>query len=161
MRFFFFFFVDANHCGGLKSCVRCDKGGGTVTLTQHKNASTKDNGSYRCLKCIHLIVFRTRECVEKCPLGYSEEWSTLVDYMGRICKGKKKGNVHDFLQTLSFSQKIIFCLSNFRKYNRSRRTNVRPKIGYSFRSQYRYSSLFIDSRFWYNLFKVSTKKNIK
>lgn len=80
-------FTDANLCGGLKGCVRCDKGGGTAIL-KGANASAKDDGEpLRCVKCARLIVFKTRECVDKCPLGYSEEWTTLVDYMGRICKG--------------------------------------------------------------------------
>lgn len=82
--------TDGNHCGGLKSCVRCDKGGGTTVVGESWNTSTTqvEGSSYRCLKCTHLIVFRTRECVDKCPSGYSEEWSTVVDYIGRVCKGR-------------------------------------------------------------------------
>ncbi len=89
IKFVFFlsyFVADVNHCSGLKNCVRCDKGGGT-SAAEGTNASTKDP-SYRCVKCVHLIVFKSRECVDKCPSGYLEEWSTSVDYMGRICKGK-------------------------------------------------------------------------
>lgn len=78
-------------CGGLKGCVRCDKDGGTVISSEGgslSNATKNSAGSstYRCLKCVHLIVIKTRQCVDTCPSGYSEEWSTMIDYMGRICK---------------------------------------------------------------------------
>lgn len=91
---FFFLLTAGSHCGHLKSCVRCDRGGEKVTQlmetlngSSHSN-TTVDTGSYRCIKCAYFIVFKTRECVDKCPAGYSEEWSTLIDYMGRVCKSK-------------------------------------------------------------------------
>ncbi|KAG8222512.1 hypothetical protein J437_LFUL004548 [Ladona fulva] len=40
----------------------------------------------RCRKCSGVIVYGSRECVDNCPKGYHEEWSTLVDYMGRLCR---------------------------------------------------------------------------
>ncbi|XP_044732305.1 uncharacterized protein LOC123295139 [Chrysoperla carnea] len=42
-------------------------------------------GPAGCMKCPQLIVFATRQCVEKCPFGYSTQWSRLVDYMGQVC----------------------------------------------------------------------------
>ncbi|GLG95292.1 Protein of unknown function [Gryllus bimaculatus] len=36
-----------------------------------------------CVKCARLIVLGSRTCVDACPSGYREEWSALVDYMGR------------------------------------------------------------------------------
>ncbi|XP_046386193.1 uncharacterized protein LOC124155976 isoform X2 [Ischnura elegans] len=40
----------------------------------------------RCRKCSGVIIYGSRECADSCPRGYQEEWSTLVDYMGRLCK---------------------------------------------------------------------------
>ncbi|EEB12165.1 hypothetical protein Phum_PHUM160600 [Pediculus humanus corporis] len=51
----------------LESCLRCDETG------------------FKCLKCKHLIVFETRNCVKSCPMGYTSQWSTYDDYMGQIC----------------------------------------------------------------------------
>ncbi|GLG95288.1 Protein of unknown function [Gryllus bimaculatus] len=39
-----------------------------------------------CVKCARLIVLGSRTCVDACPSGYREEWSALVDYMGRVCR---------------------------------------------------------------------------
>lgn len=50
-----------------ESCLRCDETG------------------TKCLKCRHLIVFGTRNCVSSCPMGYIGQWSTYDDYMGQIC----------------------------------------------------------------------------
>lgn len=85
--FYFFLFADDYYCGGLKGCVRCDKDDGT-TIPSNTNNSTNLSSSFRCLKCTRLIVIKTRECVSTCPSGFTEEWSTVVDYMGRICKGE-------------------------------------------------------------------------
>lgn len=38
-----------------------------------------------CVKCTSLIVFPSRDCVSECPSGYRVRWSTLVDYMGKMC----------------------------------------------------------------------------
>ena len=62
-------------------------GRGTPNTTVN-SVSTAGSTTYRCLKCARLIVIRTRQCVDTCPSGYSEEWSDMVDYMGRICKGE-------------------------------------------------------------------------
>jgi hypothetical protein len=61
--------------GGLcgPECLRCE-----------------DNG---CIKCREVIVFGTRQCEESCPIGYRETWSTLVDYMGRLCTGAYFNNL--------------------------------------------------------------------
>lgn len=49
-----------------------------------KCQNTEMGGSL-CIKCTHLIVVESRECVNSCPLGYREEWSSRLDYMGRVC----------------------------------------------------------------------------
>lgn len=57
----------------MEGCLKCrnsDVGGGSL-----------------CMKCSHLIVMESRECVDSCPLGYREEWSSQIDYMGRVCAG--------------------------------------------------------------------------
>ncbi|XP_075231041.1 FU domain-containing protein T48 [Lycorma delicatula] len=61
-------------CG--KSCLKCDS----------KVPGQNGTVEARCVKCSHLIVLHTRRCVDECPPGYSEEWSSLVDYMGRVCR---------------------------------------------------------------------------
>lgn len=38
-----------------------------------------------CVKCPDYIVNPTRECVQECPRGYNAQWSTEIDYMGRMC----------------------------------------------------------------------------
>ncbi|XP_034249088.1 uncharacterized protein LOC117649972 isoform X3 [Thrips palmi] len=57
----------------MEGCLRCqaDDSGGSIHI--------------KCIKCAHLIVMGSRECVESCPLGYREEWSSQIDYMGRVC----------------------------------------------------------------------------
>uniref|UniRef100_A0A1B6DT35 TNFR-Cys domain-containing protein n=1 Tax=Clastoptera arizonana TaxID=38151 RepID=A0A1B6DT35_9HEMI len=69
-------FVSARYeeCGNLKSCVKCEQ------------VNSTDAEAVRCIKCRQLIVLESRQCVESCPPGYSEEWSSLVDYMGRVCR---------------------------------------------------------------------------
>ncbi|XP_072152345.1 uncharacterized protein T48 isoform X2 [Bemisia tabaci] len=88
-------------CGGLKSCLKCDSGsgnrgmrGGARGLSGAPAAAVENStdaeipvvGRPRCVKCTHLIVLHSRECVDFCPPGYTEEWSSLVDYMGKVCK---------------------------------------------------------------------------
>ncbi|XP_055852802.1 uncharacterized protein LOC129916718 [Episyrphus balteatus] len=38
-----------------------------------------------CIKCPNLLVTDTRKCVEVCPSGYSDQWSSHPDFMGRVC----------------------------------------------------------------------------
>ncbi|KAJ9600822.1 hypothetical protein L9F63_001034, partial [Diploptera punctata] len=57
-------------CSWQKDCVKCDNG---------------DYGTRRCNKCSRLIVLGSRQCVDKCPSGYREDWSRFASYMGRIC----------------------------------------------------------------------------
>ncbi|XP_060522012.1 uncharacterized protein LOC132699367 [Cylas formicarius] len=38
-----------------------------------------------CIKCPELIVYPTRQCVERCPFGHNPKWSTMVDFMGLVC----------------------------------------------------------------------------
>ncbi|XP_054284059.1 uncharacterized protein LOC129001659 [Macrosteles quadrilineatus] len=63
--------ADQGGCGGMRGCLKCD---------------TRNSSDVKCLKCRQMIILGTRECVESCPPGYSQEWSTLVDYMGRVCR---------------------------------------------------------------------------
>lgn len=38
-----------------------------------------------CIKCPNLLVTDTRKCVEVCPSGYTDQWSSHPDFMGRVC----------------------------------------------------------------------------
>lgn len=38
-----------------------------------------------CMKCPHLILVDSRRCVEDCPAGFTEIWSSAPDFMGRVC----------------------------------------------------------------------------
>lgn len=40
---------------------------------------------YGCIKCSKFIMTDTRVCVDECPGGYSQQWSSTSDLMGRIC----------------------------------------------------------------------------
>lgn len=40
-----------------------------------------------CVKCTGVIVHGSRECRAECPLGFQQQWSTVVDYMGLLCTG--------------------------------------------------------------------------
>jgi hypothetical protein len=64
-------------CGEQKDCLRCDV----------DKVSDNDGNSWgpRCIKCARLIVMGSRQCVDRCPAGYREDWSSFVSYMGRIC----------------------------------------------------------------------------
>ncbi|KAF4528325.1 hypothetical protein B566_EDAN012092 [Ephemera danica] len=44
-----------------------------------------------CVKCRGVIVLDSRECREQCPSSHVEQWSTLVDYMGRLCTENTSG----------------------------------------------------------------------
>ncbi|PSN30987.1 hypothetical protein C0J52_24170 [Blattella germanica] len=63
------------NCSWQKDCVKCDNGS--------KNSG--DYGIKRCNRCARLIVLGSRQCVDKCPSGYQEDWSRFTSYMGRIC----------------------------------------------------------------------------
>lgn len=39
-----------------------------------------------CIKCPNLIVHPSRKCVDTCPYGHKLKWSTMVDYIGRVCQ---------------------------------------------------------------------------
>lgn len=38
-----------------------------------------------CIKCPNLLVTDTRKCVDVCPSGYTDQWSSHPDFMGRVC----------------------------------------------------------------------------
>ncbi|XP_067005279.2 uncharacterized protein T48 [Anabrus simplex] len=59
-------------CDGQKDCIKCEK--------------DDEESPPRCMKCTRFIVLGSRQCVDECPSGYREEWSSLVDYMGKICR---------------------------------------------------------------------------
>lgn len=46
-------------------CLRCNIGG--------------------CIKCPAYLVTDKRQCVEKCPNGYVDQWSAHTEFMGRVC----------------------------------------------------------------------------
>lgn len=54
-------------------------------------------GLYGCIKCTKYIMMETRLCVDDCPSGYSQKWSSTSDLMGRICQPSP--NVHNVMQT--------------------------------------------------------------
>lgn len=39
-----------------------------------------------CTKCSNLLHIDTRSCLDECPIGYTLQWSTEADIMGRICR---------------------------------------------------------------------------
>jgi len=86
-------------CGQQKDCLRCDV---------DKGSNNGDLWSPRCIKCAHLIVVGSRQCVDRCPAGYREDWSSFVSYMGRICYGEHVTNnvassVHRLINTWGHS----------------------------------------------------------
>ncbi|XP_065372310.1 uncharacterized protein T48 [Calliphora vicina] len=38
-----------------------------------------------CIKCPMYLVTDTRQCVERCPAGYIDQWSAHTEFMGRVC----------------------------------------------------------------------------
>ncbi|XP_061386371.1 uncharacterized protein LOC133321295 [Musca vetustissima] len=38
-----------------------------------------------CIKCTFYLVTDTRQCVERCPSGYVDQWSAHTEFMGRVC----------------------------------------------------------------------------
>ncbi|RZF45478.1 hypothetical protein LSTR_LSTR009349 [Laodelphax striatellus] len=68
-------------CG--KSCLKCDS---KLPGQNGTEGGGGGGGESRCIKCSQLIVLHSRVCVDSCPPGYTEEYSSLVDYMGRVCK---------------------------------------------------------------------------
>ncbi|CAG9767411.1 unnamed protein product [Ceutorhynchus assimilis] len=67
-------------------------------------------GPNGCEKCPKLIVNPSRKCVNTCPLGYTESWSTMVDFMGRVCS--HNGNFLGFSSnTLTILAGIVAGLS--------------------------------------------------
>lgn len=62
-------------------------GGCNDTMKGCLKCQNSDADEALCIKCAQLIVMESRECVESCPLGYQEEWSSQLDYMGRVCAG--------------------------------------------------------------------------
>ncbi|KAJ6638275.1 hypothetical protein Bhyg_11009 [Pseudolycoriella hygida] len=53
-------------CGSEPGCLKCTSKG--------------------CIKCPHFITFDQKKCVPECPNGYVEEWSTVPELMGRVCR---------------------------------------------------------------------------
>lgn len=58
-----FFFSD---CTNEIDCLKCNSNG--------------------CIKCRNFILHDDRRCVDECPRGYIEQWSSLSDLMGRVCR---------------------------------------------------------------------------
>ncbi|XP_026286326.1 uncharacterized protein LOC113211978 isoform X1 [Frankliniella occidentalis] len=59
--------------------------GCNATMEDCLKCRSADTGGSLCVKCANLIVMESRLCVDSCPLGYREEWSSQIDYMGRVC----------------------------------------------------------------------------
>ncbi|KAK3917266.1 Tumor necrosis factor receptor superfamily member 18, partial [Frankliniella fusca] len=59
--------------------------GCNATMEGCLKCRSTDLGGSLCVKCTNLIVMESRLCVDSCPLGYREEWSSQIDYMGRVC----------------------------------------------------------------------------
>ncbi|XP_063215849.1 uncharacterized protein LOC134527257 isoform X2 [Bacillus rossius redtenbacheri] len=59
-----------------------------------RRCTNSSEGGMQCIKCRNLIVVGSRQCVDQCPAGFTQEWSNLVNYMGRICT--------EFLEKLQF-----------------------------------------------------------
>uniref|UniRef100_A0A1B0BBE9 Uncharacterized protein n=1 Tax=Glossina palpalis gambiensis TaxID=67801 RepID=A0A1B0BBE9_9MUSC len=38
-----------------------------------------------CIKCPVFLVTDSRQCVERCPAGYIDQWSAHTEFMGRVC----------------------------------------------------------------------------
>uniref|UniRef100_A0A1I8Q0P0 Uncharacterized protein n=1 Tax=Stomoxys calcitrans TaxID=35570 RepID=A0A1I8Q0P0_STOCA len=38
-----------------------------------------------CIKCTFYLVTDTRQCVDRCPSGYVDQWSAHTEFMGRVC----------------------------------------------------------------------------
>ncbi|XP_063215848.1 uncharacterized protein LOC134527257 isoform X1 [Bacillus rossius redtenbacheri] len=53
-----------------------------------RRCTNSSEGGMQCIKCRNLIVVGSRQCVDQCPAGFTQEWSNLVNYMGRICTGR-------------------------------------------------------------------------
>ncbi|XP_050298882.1 uncharacterized protein LOC126737853 isoform X3 [Anthonomus grandis grandis] len=73
-------------------------------------------GPKGCQKCPNLIVYPSRKCVDACPFGYHESWSTKVDFMGLICvhNGNFLGLSSDTLTILTgVFAGLILCLVAF------------------------------------------------
>lgn len=73
-------------------------------------------GPKGCIKCPELIVYPSRKCVKSCPFGYTSDWSTMVDFMGRVCthNGNLLGLSSNALTVVTgFFAGIIMCLLAF------------------------------------------------
>ncbi|KAG8264105.1 hypothetical protein J6590_017120, partial [Homalodisca vitripennis] len=84
-------------CRQVEHCVQISAGvvpTDPVTVTAHSpltdrsclKCDTRNSSDVKCVKCRQLIILGSRQCVESCPPGYSQEWSTLIDYMGKVCR---------------------------------------------------------------------------
>lgn len=90
-------------------------------------------GPSGCVKCPQLIEIDTRRCVEECARGYSSQWSTTNDFMGRVCRPSAMGPHHFFLTIVLVTTvallgcaivlSVVFCLRK-----RRRKKTIRDKL---------------------------------
>ncbi|KAL1494211.1 hypothetical protein ABEB36_009843 [Hypothenemus hampei] len=64
---------------------------GNLTKTDCMESGCLRCGPNGCEKCPKFIVHPSRKCVDICPFGYKQNWSTMVDFMGVVCT--HNGNV--------------------------------------------------------------------
>lgn len=63
-----------------------------------------------CIKCPHYITFDEHKCVPECPNGFLEEWSTVPDLMGRVCR--LNGYSDPMIATIvGLTAGAVFCLA--------------------------------------------------
>ncbi|CAG9807921.1 unnamed protein product [Chironomus riparius] len=64
-------------CSLLSNCLRCNVNG--------------------CIKCTNFLMKDSRQCLEKCPNNYINQWSTSSELMGQICV---QSTVYNSIQTV-------------------------------------------------------------
>ncbi|XP_070503555.1 uncharacterized protein T48 [Chironomus tepperi] len=57
--------LQTTDCSVLPNCLRCNENG--------------------CIKCTNFMMRDTRQCLEKCPSKYINQWSSSSELMGQIC----------------------------------------------------------------------------
>ncbi|XP_021914670.1 uncharacterized protein LOC110827368 isoform X2 [Zootermopsis nevadensis] len=113
-------FGEIHGCGEQKDCLRCDMNKGS--------GNDGDSWAPHCIKCAHLIVMGSRQCVDRCPAGYREDWSSFVSYMGRICYGRSLAIVVGTISGAAICMGVL--LGSF-LYLRNRRHRITKTASFS------------------------------
>lgn len=77
--------------------------------TEEPRGCLKCTPTHGCIKCPQLIEFDTRICVEECARGYASQWSTMPDYMGKVCKPNSIAANALFVTVVGITFGMIFC----------------------------------------------------